>query len=216
MVIRKDPKVNLKLKYKKVFEVGLIITLALMIVLAMAFKRFETEKFEQQSVQIKMEVQDIPKTEQVKRPPPPSRPSIPIASESEEIDEDETIADTDIDWEELPPPPPPPPEEEDESAQIFVAYDEPPEPMGGFEAIQRNLKYPEIARKAGVEGTVFVQVLVDVKGQVVDTRVVKSLGNNGCDEAAIDAIKKVKWKPAMQRDRPVKVWISIPVRFKLK
>jgi len=216
MLIRKDPKVNLKLKYKKVFEVGLIITLALMIFLAMAFKRFETQKFEQQSVQIKMEVQDIPKTEQVKRPPPPSRPSIPIVSESEEIDEDETIADTDIDWGELPPPPPPPPEEEDESAQIFVAYDEPPEPIGGFEAIQRNLKYPEIARKAGVEGTVFVQVLVDVKGQVVDTRVVKSLGNNGCDEAAIDAIKKVKWKPAMQRDRPVKVWISIPVRFKLK
>lgn len=216
MTIRKDPKVNLKLKYKKLFEVGLIITLALMIVLAMAFKRFETKEFEQQTVQIKMEVQDIPKTEQVKRPPPPSRPSIPVVSESDDIPEDETIADTDIDWEELPPPPPPPPEEEDESAQIFVAYDEPPEPIGGFDAIQRNLKYPEIARKAGVEGTVFVQVLVDVKGQVVDTRVVKSLGNNGCDEAAIDAIKKVKWKPAMQRDRPVKVWISIPVRFKLK
>ena len=61
-----------------------------------------------------------------------------------------------------------------------------------------------------------VHVLVDEHGNVVATKILKSLGNNGCDEAAVAAIKSVKWKPAMQRDRPVKVWVAIPVIFKLK
>lgn len=215
MVIRKTPKANLRLQYKKLFELGLIAALSLMIALVVAFKRFEAEDVEQKAVEIQMEVQEIPQTKQIKRPPPPSRPAIPIETESEDVPEDETIDDTEIDWENIPPPPPPP-EEEDESAQIFVAYDEPPEPIGGFAAIQRNLKYPEIARKAGVEGRVFVKVAIDEKGNVFRTEIIKSLGNNGCDEAAIEAIKKVKWRPAKQRDRAVKVWISIPVIFKLR
>jgi len=109
-----------------------------------------------------------------------------------------------------------PPEEEDGETPIFVAYDEAPAPIGGFAAIQSNLVYPEIARKAGVEGRVYVNVLIDEKGNVIDTRILKSLGNNGCDEAAVAAIKSVKWKPAKQRDKPVKVWVGIPVVFKLK
>ena len=154
-------------------------------------------------------------TEQIKKPPPPPKPAIPIPTESEDIPEDLTIDDTVLDLSDIPPPPPPP-EEDDTEGMIFVAYDEPPSPIGGFSAIQKNLKYPEIARKAGVEGRVFVKVAIDEKGNVFRWEVIKSLGNNGCDEAAVAAIRKVKWKPAMQRDRPVKVWISIPVIFKLK
>lgn len=218
MLIKKEPKANLKLTYKKVLEVGLILSLLVIIALVMAFKRFETKSIEQQMVQLKIEVQEIPKTEQQKQAAAPSRPSIPVETESEDIAEDETIDETELNWEDQLPPPPPPPQEdeEDESSQIFVAYDEAPEPIGGFGAIQANLKYPEIARKAGVEGKVYVKVLVNERGDVVRTEILKSLGNNGCDEAAIEAIRKARWKPAMQRDRPVKVWISIPVIFKLK
>jgi protein TonB len=78
------------------------------------------------------------------------------------------------------------------------------------------LKYPEIARKAGIEGTVYVEAVIDEKGNVVQTAIMKSLGHSGCDEAAIAAIRSVKWKPAKQRDRAVKVRISIPVKFRLK
>ena len=99
---------------------------------------------------------------------------------------------------------------------IFVAYDEAPSPIGGFAAIQRWVYYPEIARKAGVEGRVYVNVLVDENGDVADTKILKSLGNNGCDESAIYAIKKVKWNPAKQRSKPVSVWVGIPVVFALK
>ncbi len=163
---------------------------------------------------VQIEVADIPLTEQIKRPPPPPRPSIPIPTESEDVPEDLTIETTDLDLTDIPPPPPPP-EEEDE-LNIFVAYDEAPSPIGGFLAIQRALRYPEIARKAGIEGRVVVQVQISVKGRVVNAKVIKSLGHSGCDEAAIKAIKTVKWKPALQRDKPVKVWVAIPVIFKLK
>lgn len=211
----KTPEADLKVKYRRIIEVGLVLALILCIGLLQAFKKFETRKLEKKEVDIKIEVEEIPQTEQVKMPPPPARPAVPIETESDEIPEDETIEITDLDLTELPPPPPPPPTDE-EAATIFVPYDEPPQPIGGFAAIQSNLKYPEIARKAGVEGRVMVHVQIDEKGNVVNTKILVSLGNNGCDEAAIDAIKSVKWKPAMQRDRPVKVWVAIPVVFKLK
>ena len=97
----------------------------------------------------------------------------------------------------------------------LTPYDSPPEPIGGFSELQRNIAYPEIALRAGVEGTVEVDVLVDKDGTVLKTQIARSLGNNGCDEAAMAAIKKTKWKPAIHEDKPVKVWISIPVIFRL-
>lgn len=211
----KNPEADLKIRYKKLIEVGLVLSLIICILMLQSFKKFEAQNVEQKAVDIKIEVEEIPQTEQVKMPPPPSRPAVPIETESDEIPEDETIEITDLDLTEVPPPPPPPPTD-DEAATIFVPYDDPPQPIGGFAAIQRNLKYPEIARKAGVEGRVMVHVQIDEKGKVVNTKILVSLGNNGCDEAAIEAIKSVSWKPAMQRDRPVKVWVAIPVVFKLK
>jgi protein TonB len=215
MVRKKNPEADLKLRYNRVIEIGLVASLATCIILFQAFKKFEQREVVEQTVDIKIEVAEIPPTEQSKLPPPPSRPAVPIESESDDIPEDETIEVTDLDLSELPPPPPPP-TTDDEAATIFVPFDDPPQPIGGFAAIQRNLRYPEIARKAGVEGRVMVHVQIDEKGKVVNTRILQSLGNNGCDEAAVEAIKKVKWKPAMQRDRAVKVWVAIPVVFKLK
>lgn len=211
----KNPDANLKLKYKKVLELGLLISLFLMLVTFQLLRAISLEATESKPVDIKIEVADIPPTEQVKRPPPPPppKPSIPIPTESEDIPEDLTIEATDLDLSDIPPPPPPP---EDEGSFIFVAFDEPPTPIGGFGAIQRALKYPEIARKAGIQGRVVIQVLVSEKGEVVRTKVLQSLGHAGCDDAAVAAIRSVKWNPAMQRDKPVKVWVSIPVIFKLK
>jgi TonB family protein len=114
---------------------------------------------------------------------------------------------------EIPLPPPPPSDPDDVQ---FIPYDEPPQPIGGFAAIQENLHYPEIARKAGIEGTVIVYAKIDTEGVVTNTKIVKPLGEkNGCNEAAVQAIKTVKWMPAKQRDKSVAVWVSVPVKFKL-
>jgi len=215
MYLNENPKVSLRLKYKKNVELGLVLTLGLLLVLFQSFKRMEEAEAVEFKVDQKIEVAEIEQTQQQERQQAPKRPTIPIESEDEDIPEDLTIESTEVDLSELPPPPPPPEDDEGESP-IFFAYDEPPEAIGGYGAIQRNLVYPEIARKAGVEGKVIVLAVIDEKGNVVRTQVVKSLGNNGCDEAAIAAIRKTKWKPAMQRDKAVKVQISIPVVFKLK
>ncbi|MFQ5823844.1 MAG: energy transducer TonB [bacterium] len=212
--MKKNPEANLKLKYREVFELSLVLALILMVVLFQLFRAIKLEATETETVDVTIEVEDIPQTEQIKLPPPPPKPSIPIPTESEDVPEDVTIETTNfIDLTEIPPPPEP---LEDEGAAIFVAYDEPPQPIGGFAAIQRALKYPEIARKVGIEGRVIVHVLVSEKGEVIQTKILKSLGHSGCDEAAVTAIRSVKWKPALQRDKPVKVWVSIPVIFKLR
>ncbi|OVE79374.1 hypothetical protein BVY01_02740 [bacterium I07] len=112
-----------------------------------------------------------------------------------------------------PPSPTPPPPEESE-AIVFIPYDKPPVPKGGFVAIQRNLIYPRIAFKAGVEGKVLVYAQIDEEGKVVQTRLMQSLV--GCDDAAVNAIKSVSWEPAMQRNKPVKVWVMVPVSFRIK
>lgn len=211
--MKKNPEANLKLKYKKVLELGMLGSLFALVLLFQFLRVIDLEAVETETKEIQIEVADIPPTEQFKRPPPPPKPSIPIPSESEDIPEDLTIEATTLDLSDIPPPPPPPEEDGD---MIFVPYDEPPSPIGGFGSIQKALKYPEIARKAGIEGRVIIQVLVSEKGKVIKTRIIKSLGHSGCDEAAVKAIRGVKWKPALQRDKPVKVWVAIPVIFRLK
>ena len=214
MAVKKNPDVDLRLKYKKVIEFTLVLSLLFCIVLFQAFKSFEHEKVESGIEIEKIQAEEIPQTQQEKLPPPPSRPAIPIESESEDIPEDATIEETDIDFDEVPPPPPPPVEDDDQIQ--FIPYDDPPKPIGGFLAIQKKLKYPEIARKAGIEGTVIIYAKINKKGVVINTKIIKALGNSGCNEAAIKAIKAVRWKPAMQRDKPVTVWVSVPVKFKLR
>lgn len=208
------PMKSLKLQYNKMLELGLIISLVLHIVVMQGLKKFEV-KTETKTVKMAdLQVEEIPQTQQEKSAPAPARPTVPIASEDEDLPDDETIEFTDLDLDDEPPPPPPPPE--DAEAIVFVPFDEPPTPIGGFAAIQRKVVYPDIARRAGVEGRVTVYAQVDESGNVVRTKVVQSLGPNGCDEAAVKAIKSVKWKPAKQRDRAVKVWIAVPVDFRLK
>ncbi|MFH1943709.1 MAG: energy transducer TonB [bacterium] len=114
----------------------------------------------------------------------------------------------------LPPPPPPPTARED--LPMFIPHDDPPTPIGGYAAIQKALTYPEIARKSGIEGKVTVWALINEEGNVAKTSIMTSLGPNGCDEAAMAAISAVKWKPAMQKNKPVAVWIAVPVEFRLK
>ena len=211
--MRKNPEANLKLKYKKVIELSMVLSLVIMLLVFQTLRAISLDEAESKTVDIEIEVTDIPPTEQFKRPPPPPKPSIPIPTESEDVPEDLTIEASFLDLSDIPPPPPPP---ADEGDMIFVAFDEPPTPIGGFRAIQKALKYPEIARKAGIEGRVTVHVLVSEEGIVIKTKILQSLGHTGCDQAAVSAIKNVRWHPAMQRDKAVKVWVAIPVIFRLK
>jgi len=212
--MKEKPETSLKLQYRRILETGLVISLILHIFIMLGFKKAEARAGRKLSTLAALQVEEIPQTQQEKSAPAPSRPSVPIASENEDLLEDETIEETLFDeFADAPPPPEPP---VDDTVPTFVAHDEEPIPIGGMGAIQSKLVYPEIALRAGVEGTVLVHAQVDVDGLVKRTLIAKSLGPNGCDQAAENAIKSVKWIPAKQRDKAVRVWVMVPVIFKLK
>jgi len=75
--------------------------------------------------------------------------------------------------------------------------------------------YPENVRGAGIEGTAVVEALLDLDGSVMDARVLKSSGNQMLDASAVEAALRSKFTPAKQRDKAVRVWVSLPYRFSL-
>jgi protein TonB len=102
-----------------------------------------------------------------------------------------------------------------ENAGALEPWDEPPQPVYGYKEIQKNLFYPEYARKDGVEGKVVIEVAFNDEGGIEDMKIIESLGS-GCDKEAIRAIHSVRWKPAMQKGVSVPAVISIPITFTLR
>lgn len=102
-----------------------------------------------------------------------------------------------------------------ENSEYFVAVEEMPELLGGLKGLQSKIKYPEAAKREGIEGKVYVLAFIDEKGNVANAKVIKGAGY-GLDEAALDAVKQTKFTPGKQRGKPVKVQVTIPIVFKLK
>ena len=178
-----------------------------LILIFLVFPRFVNESEFGSVDQIVIENIDIPQTQQIDNTPPPARPSIPVPTDDEDIADDVTLDDLDFDdfeaWDAPPAPSGP--------KVKFIPYDDPPKPISPIRPI-----YPEIAQEAGIEGVVVVQAFIDKKGRVKETIILKGIPNTGLDEAAMEAIRKTRFRPAKQRERAVGVWISIPVNFKLK
>ncbi len=218
MALRKNPKADLRRAYKKIFEISLIISLLFLIVAFKFFPNFQSKTIKSEGPQELFKVEDIQQTKQENRPPPPPKPPIPIEAPSDDVLEDIEIGDTEIDFTKQVEAPPPPKEDKkivEEEPVYFVAVEEMPEPIGGIAAIQSKIVYPEIAKRAGVEGKVYVLAFVDEKGNVTKVEVAKGLGA-GLDEAAVGAVRQTKFKPGKQRGKPVKVQVMIPIVFRLQ
>lgn len=95
-----------------------------------------------------------------------------------------------------------------------TAADSMPMPLGGLQALSKNIVYPEEAKQNGAEGKVFLQVYIDETGKVVKTSVIKSAGE-ALDNAAAAAIMKTDFTPGIVNGKPVKVKVVIPIVFKL-
>jgi periplasmic protein TonB len=89
------------------------------------------------------------------------------------------------------------------------------EPYIDLVELQKNIVYPELARRAGIEGKVLVRVLVDKEGKPKKHRIEYS-DNEQLNDAAVKAIMKSVFTPAIQNDRPVTCWVTIPVTFRLR
>lgn len=84
-------------------------------------------------------------------------------------------------------------------------------------ALKSQLKpvYPKLAKLAGIEGTVYLKLLINEKGNVEKAKVEQGV-KDMLDNAALDAAKKASFSPAMLNNKAVKVWVILPVAFKLE
>jgi TonB family protein len=90
----------------------------------------------------------------------------------------------------------------------------PAEPIGGLIAIQKKVIYPELAKRAGIEGIVYVEATVDVNGNVSSTKVIKG-AHPALDKEAAEAVAKTKFAPARSRGKAVPISVTVPIRFRL-
>jgi protein TonB len=203
---------NLKSNYRRTFEASLMIVLLSFVLVFQAFKRFDIRTDQVEQIVTPLIVEQVPITRSATRPLPPIRPRVPIPSDGPDIPDDLSISETELVFDDELPPPPSLPEIDLPS---FEAFDSEPEPVGGLEAIREHLFYPEYARRAGIQGQVTIRALIDKEGNVADWEFLKSLGNTGCDEVALTALRRTQWKPAIRNMRPVEDWVTIPFIFKL-
>jgi protein TonB len=226
MDTKKTPKADLENKKVVFRQIGLIIALA-GVLLAFEWKTYEktVEGFGERVVQ-EIAEDIIPITEQKVKPPPPPPPKkvvqINIVEDDVEVEEDLEIdieADETTEIDEYVPI-----EVEEESleeeAQIFMVVESMPEPPGGIAALYKylgeNIKYPQMAKESGIQGTVYVTFVVERDGSITDVRVLRGIGG-GCDEEAIRVVKNMpKWTPGKQRGKPVRVQYNLPVKFILQ
>ncbi|MCH2215418.1 MAG: energy transducer TonB [Flavobacteriales bacterium] len=222
MELKKSPDANLEKKRVPLIIIGLLFSTALVLV-AFEWKAFETEIKDLGELELDLIEEEIIPISQQQPPPPPPPPApttvIEIVEDEEEIEEELVIEDLEVDEEteiefieEV--------AEEVVEEQIFTIVEEMPSFPGGEAALMKylgkNIKYPAIAKDAGIQGTVYVTFVVDESGAVKDTKVLRSIGG-GCDEEAIRVVENMpKWSPGKQRGKSVKVQYNLPIRFTLR
>jgi len=91
----------------------------------------------------------------------------------------------------------------------FIEVDKTPELISKL-----NPEYPKLAKLAGIEGTVYLKLLIDEKGNVAKAKVEQGV-KDMIDESALKAAKTAKFSPAILKDKPIKVWVVLPIAFKL-
>ena len=165
------------------------------------------------------ELEAIELPPEIEIPPPPeaiARPATPVIATAD-IDEDITIAPTtfeDNPVEDLPPPPEEVAQTDLAAAPTFTPFTVRPD-IRNRDEVARALEreYPPLLRDAGIGGSVQVWFFIDEEGQVQRTLVNESSGHKALDDAAIRVADIIEFTPALNRDKRVPVWISLPITF---
>lgn len=212
----KTARADIRAKYKRYFEISLIITLLILIAAFKFVPKENKAKEIHSSIDPLIRVENTPNTEhEVSRPNAP-KPPVPIVSDTDEIIdipfEENDIFNPEIN--DLPKPSASHNRIIEEENVIFEAVENPPEIIGGLKSLQEKLYYTEIAKRAGIEGRVIVSAIIDKNGNVANAEIYVSLSDD-LDQIALKAVKELKFIPGMQRGKPVIVRMSIPIVFKL-
>jgi protein TonB len=210
----KNYKADLRSKYRIYLKLSFIFSLVILIAAFKFAPRSATINLITDDPPEFIPFVDIPTTFQKPKPPePPIRPTIIEAQNDEDI-EYLILEDIDIVQDaQIGPPPDPPIILDDEPFYEWVP--DMPTPIGGIQAIQKLVYYTEIARRAGIFGTVYIEAMIDEEGNVINAIVKKGIGG-GLDEVALNAVNLTKFYPGKQRGKAVKVRMIIPIKFVLR
>ena len=212
---KKNPKVSLENKKGMFFQIGLAVTL-LAILIAFEWKSYDKTNYNLGDLNLDdMEEEIIPITRQEVKPPPPPPPPpeiIEIVEDEVEIEKELEIEETETDEDEII-------EIEEDDEEFFMVVENMPEFPGGdlglMKFIQKNVRYPAIAKEYNITGKVYVSFIVDKQGNVTNVKIVRGVDKN-LDAEALRVVSSLpKYKPGKQRGKPVRVMFTIPINFTL-
>ena len=216
MQIKKNSKVDLEKKRSLFLQIGLTISL-LVVLIAFEYKTYDKNNYDLGALNLDdLEEEIIPITKQEIKPPPPPPPPpevIEIVEDEVEIEEELEIEDTESDEDEIIE------IEEEDDEEFFMVVENMPEFPGGdlglMKYIQKNVRYPAIAKEYNITGKVYISFIDDKQGSVTNVKVVRGVDKN-LDEEAVRVVKSLpKYKPGKQRGKPVRVMFTIPINFTL-
>ncbi len=229
MTQKKSKKADLEGKVFIFREIGLVITLAILL-LGLGWKSYEKQGIELITRKVEIIPEEMIEISHQEKPPIPPKPPqqtsiIEIVENEIEVEEDiiidveadqkteieEYVANLTVSFDD---------EEIAEEEFIFVIVESMPCFPGGDVArikyLNENLKYPKSARESSIKGRVFVTFVVEKDGTVSNVEILRGIGG-GCDKEAIRVIKNMpKWIPGKQRNVPVRVQFNMPIRFVLQ
>lgn len=226
METKKSSRANLENKRFLFVEVGLAVSLALVLMAFQSGSSTRTTAVLPEEVAEVIAEDDIPVTMDTP-PAPPAAPVffsdvIDIVTDEIPLDDDfvsfdeSTIEVPVMDYIEAPVE-----EEVDEEPVVFVAVEEKPRFNGGDANefgrwVAQHLDYPEIARSNGVQGKVILSFVIAKDGSLTDVKVLRGVDSSLDKEAVRVVTGSPKWTPGKQRDRAVPVSYTFPVIFQLK
>lgn len=228
MEVKKSPKADLDSKRLTFALIGLVVSLFIV------WRVFEIKSYDKRTLEnlqrtveiIEEEMVEITKQEAPKPQPPAPKPQatqIQVVEDDVEV-EDEIDINAEVSQEEIIEEyvyeAPEIEEEEIVEAEIFTVVEQMPEFPGGAAEltrfIQKNIKYPMMARESDIQGRVYVNFVVEPDGSVSNVTVMRGIGG-GCDEEAVRIVNMMpKWNPGKQRGIAVRCSFTVPIVFRLQ
>ena len=215
MIPKKDPKISLENKKGMFFQIGLAVTL-IVVLISFEWKSYDKSNYNLGDLNLDdMEEEIIPITRQEVKPPPPPPPPpeiIEIVEDEVEIENEVEIEETDTDEDEIV-------EIEEDDEEFFMVVENMPEFPGGdlglMKFIQKNVRSPAIAKEYNITGKVYVSFIVDKQGSVTNVKIVRGVDKN-LDAEALRVVSSLpSYKPGKQRGKAVRVMFTIPINFTL-
>lgn len=226
MEIKKSPKADLRNKRGLLLEIGLAVSLAIVIA-AFAYtpKEHRIEKVDLNYAVVEEEITEITRQDQ-KPPEPPKKVEVKVIADLLQVVTNDTKITTEVDFAEF-----------DEDTEVLqqvevveeeIAEDEPflrVETMPSFQGgdlntfrnwVQSNVRFPQIALENGIQGRVALSFVIERDGRLTNIQVL-STPDRSLSEAAVEVLERSpKWTPGKQRNQTVRVKYTLPVDFRVQ